>query len=355
MTALIGIVLLAGLAFLNQISAGGPFEHYYCTYLMSLAAGHSNRISFRNAFFSQIPDTDKDFEAIKHLMDDVIGIGGHALAGNKCIGVPVCDNSIMPEVSAADETNYYTKILGAAESGSPLFGIALHPWADSYFHRVKDNPSALYGNLIGHSIFPGVDDAETRPPLFMTYMSDLFDILVEKRAADAPERWNKEKDVTDYVNTLMGLGAHDHDAMIVNIIAKIQEAITAYDNVDPTIVPYDPKETGREFYENMRLPGTHWIDPDELSPGQVREWFTTWEAATYGEAKTEKDAQKKNENRRAEDIQRQVNADPSNRPPPELIQISNADIPAYPTASDPRLSGHHRLSRFSKLKKKIPS
>jgi len=177
----------------------GPAGHYYTVFLAAMMAGLSGEDCKSNAFYAQMPDqvteldaipagTDwgkrlfhhgSDWNADRMVVDRNVQVGLHALSG----------------WSAEAETSYRKKILAGLEPGSFEFGLALHPFGDSYAHRILNGGERMYKAPVGHLVEANLQDAtiphllngahrpdrmELRPTLYREYGLALYDMFIER-------------------------------------------------------------------------------------------------------------------------------------------------------------------------------
>ena len=85
--------------------------------------------------------------------------------------------------NAEAETARRRSVLERATFDSFEFGLALHPFGDSYAHRTLSNPKVLYVAPLGHLFDKHKpDQIHARPDLYVRYGQDLYDIVVAKQA-----------------------------------------------------------------------------------------------------------------------------------------------------------------------------
>jgi Domain of unknown function (DUF4157) len=177
----------------------GPAGHYYTVFLASNMAGLSLEDCKSNAFYAQMPDQVTELDAIpagtewvkrlfhrgntyntdRMVVDRNVQIGLHALSG----------------WAAESETTYRKKILDRLDPGSFEFGLALHPFGDSYAHRILNGGERMYMAPAGHLVEADVQDAtiphlltgahrpdrmELRPKLYREYGLALYDMFIER-------------------------------------------------------------------------------------------------------------------------------------------------------------------------------
>jgi hypothetical protein len=177
----------------------GPAGHYYTVFFAAMMAGLSLDDCKTNAFYAQMPDQVTELDAIpagkgwglrlfhaptnwnadQMVIDAQVQLGLHALTG----------------WSADAETAYRNKILDKLDPGSFEFGLALHPFGDSYAHRVLDGGGRMYKAPVGHLVEADLQDAtphdwlrgahrpdriELRPKLYREYGLALYDMFIKR-------------------------------------------------------------------------------------------------------------------------------------------------------------------------------
>jgi hypothetical protein len=217
-------------------------------------------------------------------------------------------------------------ILRTLEPGSWQFGLALHPYCDSFFHRDMDNEAVLYGPTLGHAIDTGiherpVDHAEGRHAIYCYYMKSLFTLLLSLPGHGAPRLTPDKFD--NFV----------HDVLYSTSMSQCLNAVVdrfARPAGDGTYVFYNPNLIGKTLGEIMAegvrlLPA--FLTAGELTEQMVLGLFATWfrgQPASF----IEKDNLLTADDRR---VHRILRTKQKNRTP----QCPNWHLPAEPGASCP--------------------
>jgi Domain of unknown function (DUF4157) len=174
----------------------GPAGHYYTTYFVLLCAGVDDAIASKMAFFAQMPDQVRELDATQveidrltfglrtpnatkgplsrkeiKSRDNIVQMGLHCLNGRR----------------SEDETKLRRQRLEDAKLPSFKFGLAIHPFGDSFAHRIIDHEVQLYGPGMGHAVelFHGrsghaPDYVNWRPKLYKEYANCLYEIFCQK-------------------------------------------------------------------------------------------------------------------------------------------------------------------------------
>ncbi len=181
--------------------------HYYTVYYTSLAVGYNENIAYRHAVLSQMPDEvgwmdaanlhidQCTFQSERNLNGVTQGIppnwryaveyGLHSLPGK----------SLNANTrSSAYQRQHTTQALAKEDAGSLQFGLLLHRLGDTYAHSKIGNPATMYTvsgadefcfsnplTSIGHGHRNHDPDyAFLRPPLFFSYVENLYTVLYNK-------------------------------------------------------------------------------------------------------------------------------------------------------------------------------
>ncbi len=182
--------------------AWGVVGHYYTVLFVMLAVGVEKNLAGRQAFYAQMPDLVREFDA--------------TFAGGRLVVVPaVTAGSLKSRQMDADytvqeglhcltgghadkETKYRTDVLANASLDSLAFGVGLHPFGDSYAHRVLSSPSVLYSRGMGHLVDASrPDDISTRADLYVRYGLDLYDVVANKSEVRNAKRLIERAGVED--------------------------------------------------------------------------------------------------------------------------------------------------------------
>lgn len=181
--------------------------HYYTVYYTSLAVGFNEDIAYRHAVLSQMPDeigwmdaanlhiAQCTFQSERNLNGVTQGIppnwrylveyGLHSLPGK----------SLNANTrSSAYQRQHTTQALAKEDAGSLQFGLLLHRLGDTYAHSKINGESTMYTvsgpdefcalnpfTSIGHGHRNHDPDyAFLRPPLFFSYVENLYTVLYNK-------------------------------------------------------------------------------------------------------------------------------------------------------------------------------
>jgi hypothetical protein len=172
--------------------------HYYTVYFVLLAAGIDNLTAARMAFYSQMPDQVKELAATSAGIDlfatlaksKVLNVFDHSKAMARAERV-TRDYEVQEGLhcltggSSTAETNIRGGRLRSLPFGSFAFGIALHPYGDSFAHRQLHHGELMYDPGIGHALDGHCPDhIQERRDLYLQYVEGLYDIV----AARTPHR-----------------------------------------------------------------------------------------------------------------------------------------------------------------------
>lgn len=168
--------------------------HYYTVYFVLLAAGVDDLTAGQMAFYSQMPDQIKELAAVPAGFDmvvnrakaKVLGRVDHAAAQRAAEKVARdyevqeglhCLNGGPSSVETIKRASY----LRSLPFGSFVFGIALHPYGDSFAHRQMHDAGRMYDPGFGHAKDGhGPDHIQERRGLYMQYLEGLYDIVAAK-------------------------------------------------------------------------------------------------------------------------------------------------------------------------------
>ena len=224
--------------------------HYYTVLWASLAAGLSLPDAERNSFFTQMPDQVSELDAIAAGVSWGGEFGSSVYASLNAKGLKVltytspvmahyltqnpwivqywnhaADQYIDEMVvewqvqtglhaltgrNADEETARRLGILDGLAKNSFEFGLALHPYGDSFAHRDLEYSATMYPPPMGHLIEKGIqmahkqfsgsahdpDNIRKRPWLYRQYGWALYDLFVRRWAIKKPpidrEKFGKE-------------------------------------------------------------------------------------------------------------------------------------------------------------------
>ena len=183
--------------------AWGEAGHYYTALYVMLAAGMDKATAATQAFYAQMPDQVIEFDATRAgaRLAVVNGIKDTTIIHPPGTAKVIDQSHIVQEGlhclnggNAEQETSYRSRVLIAVPIDSLEFGLAIHPFGDSYAHRVLNNQAVLYSRGAGHLVDGTTpDDIGTRAKLYVRYGTDLFDIILKKREMmNVPYRMEKD-------------------------------------------------------------------------------------------------------------------------------------------------------------------
>jgi hypothetical protein len=168
--------------------------HYYTVYFVMLAAGVDDLTAGRLAFYAQMPDQVKELSATAAGIDLVV-----TRAKSKVLDPFDRSQANLPsrlerigrdyEVQqglhaltggpSMAETQIRAGHLRSLPFGSFPFGIALHPYGDSFAHRQMRHGERMYDAGMGHARDGhGPDHIQERRDLYLQYLEGLYEIVV---------------------------------------------------------------------------------------------------------------------------------------------------------------------------------
>ncbi len=165
--------------------AWGVAGHYYTVLFVMLAAGVEKSLAGRQAFYAQMPDLVREFDAT--FAGGRLAVVPAITAGSLKSRQMDADYTVQEGLhcltggNAENETKYRTGVLADASLDSLAFGVGLHPFGDSYAHRVLSSPGVLYSRGMGHLVDASrPDDISTRADLYVRYGLDLYDVIANR-------------------------------------------------------------------------------------------------------------------------------------------------------------------------------
>ncbi|WP_281932424.1 hypothetical protein [Roseibium album] len=221
----------------------GELGHYYTIYYIMLSAGIDAREARIRAFFCQLPDEVLEFDATAATRDyeqpapegkdgGDVQLNAYARMIGKAAGIPratpkdefhyiqarryienpktgaVSEKIVLVEdpktrkerrqkdqdvirglhtLTGGDssrETETRRKAVIANWRDPVISGLALHPYGDSFAHRVLKGESNTYGPKCGHAFHGHKPDyVSQRPSLYLQYAEDLYDLVSEQSNA----------------------------------------------------------------------------------------------------------------------------------------------------------------------------
>jgi hypothetical protein len=186
----------------GTLSAWGPAGHYYTVYYVLLAAGLADGNACRLAFFAQMPDQVKEFDAVVQGITQTAENASvdHSIADNlrkfdatlRCLNIQLGLHCLTGRNSSLETRIRRHVVLEGCKFESDI-GLALHPFGDSFAHRKLDDEGKMYHWPYGHA-FDGheTDYIHRRPNLYRNYVGELFDLAC-KKWPDAKRRIDQEK------------------------------------------------------------------------------------------------------------------------------------------------------------------
>ncbi len=191
----------------------GPEGHYYTVYLMALTAGVSDFTASALAFYAQMPDQVRDWDAVVagKAWAETVAVRAILPVSGRLITRPLEPHIDIQKAlhcltgnNAKAETAFRSKILDKLDLKSVFeYGLALHAFGDSFAHRDSDTDSAsMYLTPYGH-LFQGktlldyattslkkqedvvkmgaeVDDINERQDLYVQYGTEMYGKFVQK-------------------------------------------------------------------------------------------------------------------------------------------------------------------------------
>lgn len=191
----------------GQILAWGEVGHFYTIYFVMLAAGADPKLSQRVAFFTQFPDEVEELDAATIGFRYFLSKASNSLALSGGAGGPrlvlpseinryleadaALEDSLhiqrglhaLTGAPAKAETARRTKILQEINLLSPNFefdfGLALHPFGDSFAHRDGDH---MYKPPLGHGLHGHTPDtiSSKRAKFYADYIEAVYSIAISK-------------------------------------------------------------------------------------------------------------------------------------------------------------------------------
>jgi hypothetical protein len=208
------------------MEAGG---HYYTVYYTSLAVGFSEKVAFRHALLSQMPDQVSWMDAADM---HIAQCKGSRLADfdNVTRNVPVIERyraeyglHSLPDKnlnattrSSAYQRRQTTNALLAESPVSLKFGLLLHRLGDTYAHSRMGNEQQMYTVSTGETCFrPGnlwnydtefghghdghkPDFPFLRRDLYYSYLKNLYDVLYKKVTEPASASYKRNVKARQY-------------------------------------------------------------------------------------------------------------------------------------------------------------
>lgn len=216
----------------DELSAWGTGGHYYTCYLVLLAAGLPNKRAAWMAFYAQMPDEVKEFDAVEagfeyyKLPFEDESLTGPAKQQERCLQIQRGLHALTGRSSFL-ETSIRRQVLMDADSDF-MFGLALHPFGDSFAHRKLDDESVMYAPRLGHArelynvggmwkkkrlLHHEPDNMYRRRALYVTYGSTLYEIVCEKFP-----QWRRRIDIYDLTTILFNSAGHkSEDSQIASL------------------------------------------------------------------------------------------------------------------------------------------
>lgn len=220
--------------------------HFYTVYFVSLAAGFSPEVAYRNAFYAQMPDEVHEFDAKELEIDYLSSFGMHIGAAFEQVGrymaekgrsidntmrsivdlpphfgsIPLGENQrkladmrenrdnvhsglhTLTGGSTAHERSFRESNVRSLTPGTMEFGFNLHAFGDSYSHSTFDDEGVYYEPGLGHGVelashrLSGTspDEIVRRKELYYDYVDHLYQVLSEMaKAQGLTPRLSREK------------------------------------------------------------------------------------------------------------------------------------------------------------------
>ncbi|MDT7827138.1 SpvB/TcaC N-terminal domain-containing protein [Pricia sp. S334] len=176
----------------NYMEAG----HFYTVYFVALSAGFPEDVAFKTAFYAQMPDEVHELDATATMISAVkLQFVEHLVTGQT-------SDSLSPSPQLSSDATAHAQLIqrnlhvltgGSAtlarkniasklknfEPGTPIFGMLLHAFGDSYTHTVPGTDNQ-FSTGKGHA-FEGnkPDQINLRQGIYLKYTSSLYDSLIE--------------------------------------------------------------------------------------------------------------------------------------------------------------------------------
>jgi len=240
--------------------------HYYTILWISLAAGLPLADARRNAFYAQLPDQVVELDAVPSgfswfeefawaSYSDLNASGLKLLQYEPHVGIPLraylkanpwvleywtkqSDPSIDKMVNdwiiqagmhaltgriAEDETTIRLQRLEALTPRSFEFALALHPFGDSFAHRIATAPSTMmYPPPLGHGCKGhGADMLQIRSQLYVKYGLALYRLLEKKWETEGTPHW----DAKTVARNLEVVSSVRRDLQVEMLLSAAQSAL----------------------------------------------------------------------------------------------------------------------------------
>jgi Domain of unknown function (DUF4157) len=262
-------------------SCWGPAGHYWTVYFASMAAGLDKQEAKDNAFFAQMPDQVDELDATDEgegFYPNYLGfvIPGDGTANRLLRRIAVQKGlHALTGWSAENETTYRTNILKTTKPGTFEFALALHPFGDSFAHRIVNGGARMYSGPAGHAVEVhasdcagvvnsgnlksacfenayAVDNLSRRSDLYQRYGLAMYDLLVAKWATTPAIPRDR---VASHLDEISDEGTENEQIMkILTITAG--ETGELHGDYDPNAEPCLP---WKKFHANHP-----WVSPDTL-------------------------------------------------------------------------------------------
>jgi hypothetical protein len=257
--------------------------HYYTVYYTSLAVGFNEDIAYRHAVLSQMPDevgwmdaanlhiAQCTFQSKRNLDGVTQGIppnwrylveyGLHSLPGK----------SLNANTrSSAYQRQQTTLALAKEDAASLQFGLLLHRLGDTYAHSKIGNPSTMYTvsgadefcvsnplTSIGHGHRNHDPDyAFLRPPLFFSYVENLYTVLHNKLQEASSKNYRRGVPARPYhqVENDFRLVFTRLERRVLEVSRLINDSIPAAGRMYGAAAPQiDKEQKARWLIEYIRL------------------------------------------------------------------------------------------------------
>jgi hypothetical protein len=216
----------------------GVAGHYYTAYFVLMAAGLGNRKAYQMAFYAQMPDQVDELDATSAGIDIYsrsasVGMfgGAYRQPSADAMMAMMRDYDVqqglhcLTGAKSDEETQRRRGVLESADQGSFEFGLAIHPFGDSFAHRVLNDPTRMYGPMLGHAVEAlegrdahSPDFIRARPELYRQYGQMLYDIVCAKTP-----NWSRLLSRDALGSRLSDIARESGDGAQINAIRRYSE------------------------------------------------------------------------------------------------------------------------------------
>jgi hypothetical protein len=187
----------------------GPAGHYWTVYYASMMAGLPKQDAMDNAFYAQMPDQVDELDATDEGEGYLPNYIGFVIPGDGAANRMLRRRAVQMGLhalsgwAAESETTYRKNILKTLDAGTFEFGLALHPFGDSFAHRIVGGGARMYSGPAGHAVEAhpkdclkvvsaggmkaacfenayAVDNVSRRADLYVRYGLEMYDLILSK-------------------------------------------------------------------------------------------------------------------------------------------------------------------------------